>query len=227
MKTAINIVLVLCACALVYVCYLSITGPINFEEEKVIRDQRVTARLIDIRKAQQEYRTQHKQQYTASFDTLIHFVKTGRIPFVSKEGNLSDKQLEDGMTELKAMQIINKAKKTGNWSDVQKNGLEAFRRDTFWVAVIDTVFPKGFNADSLRYIPFTDGAQYEMDTVTYIAKSGPLHLVEVRAPYDVYLSGLDKQETINVIDLQKKKNKYPGLAFGSLESPNNNAGNWE
>jgi hypothetical protein len=28
-------------------------------------------------------------------------------------------------------------------------------------------------------------------------------------------------------DLQIKLNKYPGLMVGSLETPNNNAGNWE
>ena len=77
---------------------------------KSTEDKAVVARLIDIRKAQAEYRNIYKQ-YTASFDTLIDFVKTQKIPFVSKEGVLSDKQLEDGMTEKKAMALINKAKK--------------------------------------------------------------------------------------------------------------------
>ena len=30
----------------------------------------------------------------------------------------------------------------------KKWGLENFKRDTMWVAVLDTIFPKGFNADS-------------------------------------------------------------------------------
>ena len=228
MKTVINIVLGLCACALVYVCYASIMGPINFENDKKIRDRAVIARLIDIRKAQQEYRMLNKQQYTASFDTLIDFVKNAKLPFVAKEGVLTDKQLEDGLTEKKAMAMINKAKKTGNWAEVKKNGLENFKRDTMWVAVLDTIFPKGFQADSLRYVPFGNGAQYEIATKSDTTKSGaPIYLLEVKTPYTVYLNGLDKQEIINLIDVQNKLGKYPGLMMGSIETPNNNAGNWE
>ena len=153
MKTVFNIVLGLCALALIYICYNSIMGPINFEEAKKQRDQAVIARLIDIRKAQMEFRNLNKGQYTASFDTLIDFVKNKKLPFLYKVGELTDKQLDEGMTEKKAMNIINKAKKTGNYSEVKKLGLENFKRDTMWVAVLDTIYPKGFNPDSMRYIP--------------------------------------------------------------------------
>ena len=113
MKTVINIVLAACVIGLIYVCYGSIMGPINFDDAKKTREKQVIARLIDIRKAQLEYRNLHNGRYTASFDTLIDFVKTAKLPFVKKEGVLSDTQLEAGMTEKKAMAIINKAKKTG------------------------------------------------------------------------------------------------------------------
>ncbi|MCD7899923.1 MAG: hypothetical protein LUH22_08615 [Bacteroides sp.] len=227
MKTVINVLLGLCIIALVYICYASIMGPINFENEKKHRDAAVIARLIDIRKAQQEFRSQN-QRYTASFDTLIDFVKNGRIPFVAKEGVLTDKQLEDGLTERKAMAIINKAKRTNKWDEVRKNGLENFKRDTMWVPVMDTLYARGFTPDSMRYVPFGRGAQFEMDTKIDTARSGaPLILLEVKTPYTVYLDGLDKQEIVNIIDLQNKLSKYPGLMIGSLETPNNNAGNWE
>ena len=120
MKTVINIVLAACVIGLIYVCYGSIVGPINFDNTKKAREKQVIARLIDIRKAQLEYRNLHAGAYTASFDTLIDFVKTAKLPFVKKEGVLSDAQLEAGMTEKKAMAIINKAKKTGNWKEVEK-----------------------------------------------------------------------------------------------------------
>ena len=38
MKTVFNIVLVLCAAALIYICYSSIMGPINFEKAKKERE---------------------------------------------------------------------------------------------------------------------------------------------------------------------------------------------
>lgn len=228
MKTVVNIVLTLCILALVYVCYASIMGPINFDEQKKLRDKDVIARLMDIRKAQQEYRQLNRQAYASTFDSLIDFVKTQKIPFVSKEGVLTDAQLEEGLTERKAMNIINKAKKTGKMDEVRKYGLENFKRDTFWVAVLDTIFPRGFNPDSLRFVPYGNGAQFEMATKSDTTKSGaPLHLLEVKTPYTTYLNGLDKQEIRNLIDVQEKLDRYPGLMIGSLETPNNNAGNWE
>ena len=228
MKTVFNIVLGLCIIALVYICYASIMGPIDFENAKKQRDAAVIARLIDIRKAQSEYRNLNNQQYTASFDTLIDFVKNQKLPFIYKQGELTDKQLEDGLTEKKAINIIEKAKKSGNYAEVKKWGLENFKRDTLWIAVLDTIFPKGFNADSLRYIPYGNGAQFEMAIKNDTAKSGaPFCLLEVKTPYTVYLNGLDPQEIANKIDLQTKLGKYAGLMIGSLETANNNAGNWE
>lgn len=228
MKTVLNIVLAAIAVFLLYICYESVMGPVRFEEEKNVRDKAVQARLLDIRKAQAEYSNTHDRQYTNNFDSLIYFVKNQKLPLVFKKGVLSDAQLESGLTEAKAMAIINKAKKTGKYDEVRKNGLENFSRDTTWVAVIDTIFPKGFNADSLRYVPFGNGAQFQMDTLTQVARSGaPICLLEVKTPYEAYLGDLDKQEIINLKDQQQQLNKYCGLKIGDLETANNNAGNWE
>ena len=79
MKTVFNIVLVLCAAALIYICYASIMGPINFENAKKDREKAVIARLIDIRKAQQEYRSLHRGMYAPKLDTLIDFVKNQKL----------------------------------------------------------------------------------------------------------------------------------------------------
>ena len=228
MKTVINLVLAACVVGLVYICYGSIMGPIEFDKEKAIREKAIIERLINIRKAQMEYRTMHKGAYTKSFDTLIAFVKTAKLPFVKKEGALTDAQLESGMTEKKAMEIINKAKKTNKWDEVKKEGLENFRRDTMWVAVMDTIFPKGFNADSLAFVPYGNGAKFEMETRSDTTKSGaPLNLFQAQVSYDVYLKGINDQELRNLKDLQGKLGKYLGLRVGDIEQPNNNAGNWE
>ena len=228
MKTVINLVLAACVVGLVYVCYGSVMGPINFDKEKAIREKAIIARLIDIRKAQQEYRSMHQGAYTADFDSLIDFVKTAKLPFIMKVGALTDAQLEAGMTEKKAMEIINKAKKTGNYKEVEKEGLTNFRRDTMWVAVLDTIFAKGFNPDSLRYVPFGNGAKFEMAVRKDTMKSGaPLNLFQAQVPYEVYLSGINAQELANLKDMQTKLGKYCGLRVGDIEQPNNNAGNWE
>ena len=228
MKTVINLVLAACVVGLVYICYGSVMGPINFDKERDIREKAIIARLIDIRKAQQEYRGMHQGAYTADFDTLIDFVKTAKLPFILKVGSLTDAQLEAGMTEKKAMAIINKAKKTGNYKEVEKEGLQNFRRDTMWVAVLDTIFTKGFNPDSLCYVPYGNGAKFEMAVRKDTMKSGaPLNLFQAQVAYDVYLKGINNQELANLKDMQSKLGKYCGLRVGDIEQPNNNAGNWE
>ena len=228
MKTVFNVILGVCALVLAYVCYASIMAPINLEKTKTHRDDAVIARLIDIRKAQVEWRQLHEGKYTADFDSLIDFVKTAKLPFVKKEGSLTDAQLEAGMTEKKAMKLIEKAKKTGNWKEVEKEGLMNFKRDTMWVSVLDTIFPEGFNPDSLKYVPFGNGQVFEMVTRSDTTKSGaPLNLFQAQTPYETYLSDLDRQLLINLKDVKTKLGKYCGLRVGDIEQPNNNAGNWE
>ena len=228
MKTVINLVLAACAIGLVYICYGSIMGPINFDETKKAREKEIIARLIDIRKAQQEYRTLHQGAYTDNFDSLIDFVKTAKLPFIMKVGTLTDDQLNNGMTDKKAMDIINKAKRTNKWDEVEKEGLQNFRRDTMWVAVMDTIFAKGFNPDSLPYVPYGNGAKFELAIRKDTTKAGaPLNLFQAQVAYDVYLGDLNHQELVNLKDVQTKLGKYCGLRVGDIEQPNNGAGNWE
>ena len=52
-------------------------------------------------------------------------------------------------------------------------------------------------------------------------------IFEIRAHYDTYLHDLNKQERVNLIDKEEKLDHYPGLKVGSVDAPNNNAGNWE
>ena len=125
MKKLVNIVLVLCVCALAYVCVGSIMGSINFGKEREAREKVIIARLIDIRTAQVAFRDQNNGQYTGDFDELIDFVKNDSLPFVKKVGELTDKQLEDGWTESKAMKLIDDARKAKRPADAKKKWQEA------------------------------------------------------------------------------------------------------
>ena len=228
MKKVLNLLLVVTIVGLCYICYRIIMGPIEFEEERDFREKAIIARLIDIRTAQVEYRNILKIGYADNLDTLIEFVKTSQMPVILKEGELDDKQLERGLTEKKAMEIINKAKKTNNWKEVEKEGLMGFRRDTSWIALLDTIFPKGYAIDSLAYVPFGNGARFEVETSVDTTKAGgPQYLFEARTPYEVYLTGVNDQELKNLIADMKKMDRYCGLKVGDVNMPNNNAGNWE
>ena len=247
MKKIVNIVLTLCVVGLAYICVGSIMGSINFGKVREAREKQIIARLIDIRTAQVAFRDLHQGQYTDNFDELIEFVKNDSLPFVKKVGELSDKQLEDGLTESKAVKLINEARYAKKpaiakrkWQEAEKAGLVKlnkkgeveeylFSRDTIWVLALDTLYPKGFNADSLRYVPFGNGAEFELRTgCDSSSKSGnKLYLFEAKTPYRAYLDGVNKDELNNLIDFQEELGRYPGLQVGDAEVGNNNAGNWE
>ena len=228
MKKVLNLLLVVTIAGLAYISYRSIMGPIEFDEERDFREKAIIARLIDIRTAQVEYRNIKKNGYADNFDSLINFVKTEKMPVIKQEGELNDEQLQRGLTEAKAIAIIEKAKKTNNWKEVEKEGLTAFRRDTMWIALVDTLYPQGFAIDSLAYVPFGGGVKFEIATSVDTTKAGsPQYLFEARTPYEVYLSGVNDQELKNLISEMKKMGRYCGLKVGDVEMPNNNAGNWE
>lgn len=250
MKKVVNIVLTLCVIGLGYICVGSIMGTINFGKVREAREKEIIARLIDIRTAQiafRDYNNLNKGQYTDNFDELIAFVKNDSLPFVKKIGELTDKQLEDGLTESKAMKLIEDARNAKKpavakkkWQEAEKAGLVKlnkageveeyiFSRDTMWVLALDTLYPKGFNVDSLRYVPFGNGAEFELRTgCDSSSKSGnKLYLFEAKTPYRTYLEGINKDELNNLIDLQQELGRYAGLKVGDAEVGNNNAGNWE
>ena len=222
MKILFRLLLVAAAVVLTYLCVESIMRPIRFDDEKAVRDRAVINRLIDIRKAQVEFRNTYGH-YTADLDSLVTFVKTGTMNVVMKEGILTDQALADGMTEAKALAIIRK----GNQKEIEENNLQNFRRDTLKMALLDTIYPKGFIVDSLPYVPGTQ-TKFEMAVAQQTTPSGiVIRLFEAKTPFDVYLGGMDRQSIVNLNDRAKKMDKYPGLQVGSVVEANNNAGNWE
>lgn len=226
MRIVFKALLVLASIFMAYLCYSSIMSPIEFNEQKDIRDNAVIKRLKDIRKAQIAYKDLHGK-YTASFDTLVYFVNNEHIPVVKKIGELSDYQLEKGLTDSIALKM--------QPEDAAKYGIEdydlfmsTFRRDTSYVSVKEAVFGKGYVLDSLSYVPFSNGKKFELKVGEQITKSGTvIPLFEAKAPFAVYLQGLNKQEVVNLIDKATTLEKYEGLKVGDAEASNNNAGNWE
>jgi hypothetical protein len=208
MKVTVRVLLVVAVILLAYMCIASLLVATKFDAEKKSRESAIIERLIDIRKAQIEYKNIHKE-HAANFDLLATFLNEEKLPFLIKEGVLTDEQLEAGMTEQEAV----------------KKGI--IKRDTLWVIAKDTLFGKTFNAADLRNVPGTS-VQFSMDTATIISTSGYIIKVfEAGVKYDDYLGDLDKQLLFNLNDVAIKQSKYPGLRVGSLTEINNNAGNWE
>lgn len=238
MKTLFKILLAAAVVALAYVCYARVETPIRFQREKQQRELRIVDRLKDVRTAQVAFKSANGY-HAASFDELVSWLRNGHVKTVRRQLELTEKQLEDGMTEEDALRIVADAKKSGNWDKAKEQGLikvvngttVVFSRDTVIAPALSTTFgEKGVDFATFGRIPNT-GEFFEMDTASII--TGPeghryaIHVFEAKAPFEAYLGDMDATELKNAVDRQTKLGKYPGMKVGSLTEINNNAGNWE
>lgn len=208
-KKIIQLILALAIIGLSFYIYQLIATPIKFENEQKVREAAVIERIKDIRTAERQFKSKY-QRFTASFDTLINFVLTETM---EGERKIVDEDDSIAMAQLKRL---------------KKKNIE-----TFTFSVKDSLFKHLSEKDvrDLRYIPFTD------NRTEFILEAGIINTeskiviptVECRAPYIAFLDTVAyRQEIINLIDNDmNNRNRYPGIKFGSMESGNNEAGNWE
>lgn len=237
------------AVVMAYFCVMSVVTPITFENTRTEREVAVVQNLINLRTAELEFNREHGR-FTADLDSLVLFLKTTPKKEVLKEGSLTDKQLEAGLNEHKAVKIMETAKAKAlkkqtfesdealyayiweNDKEVINNGLAGFRRDTIEKNMIETLFKGALtaeNVDQIIYIPYTDKQRFELEVNNeYKTSQGiSVPLFEARAPFSTYLGDLNEQELVNLIDKEQELDHYAGLKVGSIDAPNNNAGNWE
>ena len=211
MKKLFQIILAVAIVGLVYVIYVQISTPIRFDKETKAKKAQVIDRIKDIRTAQRAFKSKY-QHFTASFDSLSAFVLTDTLEL---ERKIVDEDDSAAMAMLK---------KSG------KKNIEKFK-----IAVIDTIFaPKKVtrqDVENFRFIPGTGTkAQFIMEAGIITTESKVvIPVVECRAPYKAFLDTVAyRQEVINLIDEEQNNfNRYPGVKFGSMDSGNNEAGNWE
>jgi hypothetical protein len=212
MKTALQIILIAAIVFLGYLVYESIMTPIRFNKLKDIREKAAITRMIDIREAQKAFKEVHLR-YTGSFDTLVNFLRTDSFNVIKATGMIPESLIDSTQDIKKAREIA------------LKRGI--IKRETSKVAVLDSIFGMEFPIDSLRFVPFTNGEQYDMKAGDYTTSSGlNVKVLEVTVPYETLLNGLDPQLVVNYIDQRIKITKFPGLKFGSFVE-GTLTGNWE
>ena len=100
-----------------------------------------------------------------------------------------------------------------------------------FISVSDSLFKNrvNFNVNDLRYIPFSNKVEFEMNA-GFIMRGGlKVAVFEAKAPYSSYLNDDDKkfrQRVNNLRAEQEDMEKYAGLKVGSMDEPSLN-GNWE
>ncbi|MFT4602197.1 MAG: hypothetical protein ACI857_002383 [Arenicella sp.] len=208
------IVLVVMLSGSAYILYQNVNTvktQIDFDTAWDVRDLEIKTRMADIKAAEAAYK-ESDSTYTNSMDDLINFVKTGKKMDIVKIGTVPDRKIslderdliygddrpiDNLMTEMEATVI---ARYAGGkvWYNEDK-GLIDFSRDTNYIPVMEAIFDSEryqisrekigglipFNADSLRYVPFTTNLVV-LDTSS-IMKSDmkvPTLLIEMTHPMD-------------------------------------------
>ncbi|WP_340113825.1 hypothetical protein [Maribellus mangrovi] len=210
MRTVIQILLVVAAVVLVFFIYKSIQRPIEFDKAKDARYEATVEKLKEIRSAQLAYKDVYGR-FAGTFDTLVSFVIHDSVRNVKAIGELTDSMIEAKISEKKAIEM----------------GL--IIRDTIKVSVLESLFGKDFDANSLRYVPVPgEKTEFHMAETVITTGSGiQVPVFEAKAHNNVILRGLDRQLVINLNAQRRTNERYPGLKVGSLTEANNNAGNWE
>ena len=194
----INIALALVACFLAYLVFDSIRQPVAFENTRREREIKVVQSLKDIRSTQTLFK-QTYNRYTADFDSLMEYVRTGELPIVNMIPDPEDTTFTKTINDTVG-----------------------------YIKVIDSLFSKreNFDINSLRIVPFSQNVQFEMQA-GYIMRGGlKVAVFEAKTPYKSYLWDLDPQRVNNLRAEQEDLDKYAGLKVGSMDEPSV-SGNWE
>jgi len=148
MRRVIQVLFVLIIIVLGYLIVESIMEPIRFNQEVEVRESATINRLIDIRTAQKAYKDIYKT-YTGSFDTLIAFLDTGQFAVIKAIGEIPEEWLDEMGFEKARLKAL-------------ADGV--ISRETSLIPVKDSLFSSTYNADSLRYVPFTEGVEFKMES---------------------------------------------------------------
>lgn len=199
-KILTYVVLPLVIIGLTYLVITSIAEPVKFQEDRAARENVGIQRLKDIRTLQVAFKGKYGR-FTSSIDSLKNFYNNDYITIVKQIGSMDD-------SLAVAQKLV--------------------RRDSIKINVKDTLLKRaGFSIDSIGIIPYSGGEKVIMESVIKQVSGVNVPLFEACMPFNMLLKGLDRQLIINLNAEREKVGHYPGLRVGNIETPNNNAGNWE
>ena len=228
-KIIVEILLALAAVGCVYGIYSSIMKPVNFNKEKARRQEVAVQRLKDIRTLEVAFKGVNNR-YTADIDSLINFYNTGKMDIIMQVGSNDDSlAVENTAKYKKEFKKLSKEELNAKFMELYRKGEKLVFSISTPIAVKDTLFNNrpDFCIDSLKYIPFSGKMPVETDAIVKTVSGVQVPLFEARMPWKALLKGMDNQLRINLDAECEAQNKYEGLQVGSVNQPNNNAGNWE
>ena len=192
MRVIVSLVLVAVIGFLVWLLVANIREPIEFKNEKEMRENAVVEKLMEIRTAQELYRS-ITGKFAGSFDSLKYTLTNDDFMVVNVQGDPDDPSNPE------------------------------ITYDTTYLPAIDSVRTLEINLDSLRYVPYGDGAEFDIQADTIEYQKTQVHVVEVGVSRKAFMGPFADER------FAKYDNNYDPnsrLKFGDMNSPNT-AGNWE
>ena len=209
---------------LTYALVTSVMEPVEFNKHKDYRQDIAVQRLKDIRDLQVAFKNVNGH-YTADIDSLKAFYNEGKMKVVMQIGSKDDSV---AMANTQALKKRNPRIKPEQMLKLYQEGQSLVFQIENEVAVKDTLFNgrDNFRVDSLAFIPFC-GDSIIMESTVKKVSGVNVPLFEAKMPWKKLLKGLNNQLRINLDAQLEDQGKYKGLMVGSIDAPNNNAGNWE
>ena len=209
---------------LTYALVTSIMEPVQFNKHKDYRQDIAVQRLKDIRDLQVAFKNVNGH-YTADIDSLKAFYNEGKMKVVMQIGSKDDSV---AMANTQALKKRNPRIKPEQMLKLYQEGQSLVFQIENEIAVKDTLFHTrdNFRVDSLAFIPFC-GDSILMESTVKKVSGVNVPLFEAKMPWKKLLKGLNNQLRINLDAQLEDQGKYQGLMVGSIDAPNNNAGNWE
>ena len=196
-STIIKAVLFLIIIFLGYRLYSIILDPINYEKLEERRYDAVKEKLEQIRDVQKAYRTEYRA-FAPDLNAVIAFVDTGRSAIIERKDSSFMYYNEVYQTDMEKDTIITTIL-----------GYESVK---------DKLFGADFDPESLRYIPFSDNSEFELE-------AGKLDVSDVIVP--VFEARASNKAIFH--DVLNKYKQYIeedyALQVGDLNEPTL-SGNW-
>lgn len=210
MKLVIQIVLWVVIVFLGWKVYSSITGPVEFNQIKEARYQKVIEKLKDIQKAELAYK-EITGEFTGSFDSLIQFLDTAQFAITERRDTVYD-----DVERNKAFGI-----EKGYY-------IEESILDTLgFTPVKDSLFRGTDRYKNMMVVPIEgEEAKFELRAGKIERNNASYAVFEARMAKDIVLHDLDKNLVIQeklVQSVDAVNGEY--IRVGSMEDVNT-SGNW-
>lgn len=176
MKRVFQLLLLVAIVGLGYWIYSMIAVNVNAESQINEREKIVIEKAQVIRDLVQAYKdSRPDKKYTTNWDVITEYAKNG---YIVEKSEIYDENNLDNKAKLDSIR-----KADPKWKNERIDSVSV-RDRILKHAGIDT----DEEIENLRYIPFSDNKEFQLDTVTYTMGTYKSHLLRCHAPYVHFLN---------------------------------------